>query len=352
MHRLLERQLRGFIKPDAPIPPELQKFLESVSTAYEQADSDRALVERSMEIASEELNERNQRLEAINAEVTTTENRLRATLESTADGILVVDDKYKVTNWNAKFLEMWGIPQALADMQSDEKLLAFALSQLKDPNAFVAKVKELYGNPEACSLDILELSDGRIFERYSQPQRLGSAYAGRVWSFRDITERRRAAEALERSKEAAEAASRAKSAFLANMSHEIRTPMTAILGFSDLLSDPNASAADRQDWINTIRRNGRHLVSIVNDILDISKIEAGQMKIEQISCSLPQLIDEFMEIMQERAAAKKLTLSVEKFAGVPNILFTDPTRLRQILINLGNNAIKFTETGSVKIVFP
>jgi PAS domain S-box-containing protein len=351
MHRLLERQLRGFLKPGEPVPPELQKFLSSVDTAYEQADSDRALVDRSMEIASQELNDRNQRLETINAEVTAAEHRLRATLESTADGILVVDDKGKVTNWNAKFLEMWRIPGTLVDQRSDDKLIEYVLAQLKDPTAFIAKVHELYGNPDAGSLDTLEFSDGRVFERYSQPQRIGNIYAGRVWSFRDITERRRAAEALERSKEAAEAANRAKSAFLANMSHEIRTPMTAILGFSDLLSDPQATAADRQEWVDTIRRNGTHLNSIINDILDISKIEAGQMSVELIPCSLPQLIDEFMEIMQERAAAKNLTLAVEKRDGVPEVLYTDPTRFRQIMINLVNNAIKFTEKGGVKIVF-
>ena len=117
---------------------------------------------------------------------------LNATLECTADGILVIDAQRNVASFNQKFLEMWRIPPAVAARQDDNELLQFAFDQLVDPDAFLAKVEDLYRNPHDCCWDELQLLDGRCFERYSQPQRLGAAITGRVWSFRDVTERRRA----------------------------------------------------------------------------------------------------------------------------------------------------------------
>ncbi len=298
-----------------------------------------------------ELFDQNQQLQAANAALSAANQWLRSTLECTADGILVVDINGKVISWNGKFLEMWRIPDELVKERNDEKLLKFVLAQLKDPASFIAKIQELYRDQKTISLDVLDFSDGRVFERYSQPHRIGNDCAGRVWSFRDITERRQAAAALEQARDAADAANRAKSRFLANMSHEIRTPMTAILGFADLLQDPHATPPNRGLWIETIRRNGTHLLAVINDILDVSKIEAGQMTIEQVSFEFQPTIDNLMQTMQERAAAKGLTLTVHRHVGVPDILHTDPTRFRQILFNLLSNAVKFTEEGGVKVVF-
>ena len=115
---------------------------------------------------------------------------LKATLEATTEGILVVDENGKIVNFNRKFTEMWRIPESVLQSRDDSKALAWVLDQLKDPERFIKKVKELYAQPDSKSYDWLEFKDGRIFERYSQPQKIGARTVGRVWSFRDVTDRR------------------------------------------------------------------------------------------------------------------------------------------------------------------
>jgi signal transduction histidine kinase/CheY-like chemotaxis protein len=143
---------------------------------------------------------------------------------------------------------------------------------------------------------------------------------------------------------------RAKSDFLANMSHEIRTPMTSIIGYADLLLEPTLSQADRSGHVETIRRNGSHLLQIINDILDLSKIEAGKMTVELLPCSLPQVVAEVASLMRVRAKEKGIAFEVIFHGPIPRSVQSDEMRLRQIVINLVGNAIKFTERGSVRIV--
>jgi signal transduction histidine kinase len=151
----------------------------------------------------------------------------------------------------------------------------------------------------------------------------------------------------------AEAANQAKSNFLANMSHEIRTPMTAILGFAGMLQDAvheKGAPPECADAVETIQRNGEYLLAIIDDVLDISKIEAGKMTVERIACSPRRLTDDVVELVSVRAESKGLDLDVEYVEPIPESILTDPTRLRQILINLIGNAIKFTSSGSVRII--
>ena len=161
-----------------------------------------------------------------------------------------------------------------------------------------------------------------------------------------VRERTLAAEQLA---QAAEAANQAKSLFLANMSHEIRTPLGAILGFADLLRDPSLSLEERYSYTDIITRNGRLLTQLVDDILDLSKIEAGRLLIETVPISLTNLLADIRLLMNFRAQEKGLTLKTTLGENVPPTIYSDPIRLRQILINVLGNAIKFTERGTVTL---
>ena len=158
---------------------------------------------------------------------------------------------------------------------------------------------------------------------------------------------------LKDEREKAEAATRAKSEFMANMSHEIRTPMTAILGYAEILRSKDylsQAPPEHIEAIEAIHRNGEFLLSIINDILDLSKIEAGKMTAERIECSPQPILADVASLMRVRADSKELDLSIEYAGPLPRTIRTDPVRLRQILINLVGNAIKFTETGGVRLV--
>ncbi len=160
-------------------------------------------------------------------------------------------------------------------------------------------------------------------------------------------------EQLELEKSKAEQASDAKSSFLANMSHEIRTPMTAILGFIDILAELETNgphSPERLDAIETIKRNGEYLIKLINDILDLSKIEAGKMEVEQIPCCPFELVENVQSLIRVRSDTKGLIFESEFIGSIPETIMTDPTRLRQVLINLLGNAIKFTKAGTVRLV--
>ncbi len=166
----------------------------------------------------------------------------------------------------------------------------------------------------------------------------------------ELASRHQVEEALQLAKELAETSSQAKSIFLANMSHEIRTPLTAIIGFAESLLESGQSMSERLDSIHTIIRNGRHLQALISDILDISKVEAGRLTVEQVSTDLFDLLKEIEATASSQASTKGLEFTINYMLPLPRTVYTDPTRLRQILLNLCNNAVKFTETGSVRLI--
>jgi PAS domain S-box-containing protein len=273
---------------------------------------------------------------------------LKATFESTEDGLLVVNSSGEIVQFNQKFIDMWRIPEEVLATGEDIDALEYAKSQLINPDSFLENVKHLYSVPEATSFDLLEFADGRFYERYSQPQKINGNSVGRVWSFRDITNQKKAEADLIAAKEKAEESDRLKTAFLHNVSHEIRTPMNAIIGFSTLLNDPELSEEDRHQYIDIIFQSGSQLLSIINDIVDIANVESGQARVNltefNLNSTLRSLNDQFSIYGKQNFVSIHLKTTL---SDVDSTIVTDNTKFIQILSNLINNAIKFTNHGQI-----
>jgi PAS domain S-box-containing protein len=275
---------------------------------------------------------------------------LKAQQEAALDGILVVNEHQQVVSYNRRFCELWRIPDTLPQTGDDPDLLSFVLSQLADPQAFLSRVEYLYRHPREVSRDEIRFKDGRVFDRYSAPVLSATGeYYGRIWYFRDITDRKRVEEELREAKEQAEAANRAKSEFLAHMSHELGTPLNSVLGYAQLLRSQSGFSASQVKALSVIQRSGEHLLGLIDEILDMAKIEAGTFELVANNFDLQRLLDSIALIMQSRAEAKGLAFELAKQPGIPALVASDERRLRQVLMNLLENAIKYTERGSVAL---
>jgi PAS domain S-box-containing protein len=198
---------------------------------------------------------------------------LVATLESTADGILVVDTAGKVISFNRSYLELWRIPEALIATRDDDLLLQFVLDQLLYPDEFLGKVRVLYKTPDASSMDELIFKDGRIFERYSQPQRIDNTIVGRVWSFRDITKRKHAEEERRRLEERLQRAEKmeALGTLAGGVAHDLNNVLGIVVGYAELLLDDLGESSSERSQAMEIFKGGQRAAAIVRDLLTLAR---------------------------------------------------------------------------------
>lgn len=278
------------------------------------------------------------------------EYRKLALIASRTDNAAIITDSNGRVEWvNDSFTRITGYTLSEAVGRTPGSLLQ---GPDTDPGE-KARIRACIARAEAFEAEVVNYAkDGRRYWVHISAQPIHDL-AGRLTNFialeRDISEQRRAAGVLLLAKENAEAASSAKTEFLANMSHELRTPLTSILGYSDLLIGDPRVPADLSAGAQTIRRSGEHLLGLVSDVMDISKIESGHMTTERVDCSPVAIVREVELLVRERAAARGLSLVVEFQPPIPARVFTDPTRLKQILINLVGNAVKFTTAGAVRV---
>jgi len=269
----------------------------------------------------------------------------RSLIESNIDALMTTDPAGTITDVNKQM-------EILTGCTRDELIGAPFKGCFTDPSRAEAGIKQVLSEKSVTDYELTARArDGKetvvsynATTFYDRNRKLQGVFA----AARDVTERKRFEQELQQAKATAESASRTKSDFLASMSHEIRTPMNAIMGIADLLSKTSLTS-EQDKYVEIFRRSGDNLLNLINDILDLSKVEASQLDLEHIGFSLSDHLEKVIEMVAPRAKEKGLSLTCHIAPGVENDLIGDPTRLRQVLLNLLGNAIKFTQSGCVSL---
>ena len=284
--------------------------------------------------------------------------RVRTAFDTLAEGLLVLDPAGRIVLANQAFVQVVGA-SAEALVGKRAALLPWTNQAHARVHAAETPWAEALKDARARHNVLMHLQTGdgtrRTFMVNCSPvPGAGGRPAGVLVSLDDVTELEQKEIELRLARDEAESANRAKSDFLANMSHEIRTPMNAILGFTELLrrgaaGQPGAAETQTRRYLDIIHNSGRHLLELINDILDLSKVESGRLEVERVRCPAHALVQEVVQVMKVKSDEKGVGLRVVFPAPLPETLLTDPARLRQIVTNLVGNAIKFTGEGGVTV---
>ncbi len=350
-HHLLERQLHrlALASRSAPTLEQWHRFLEQIDRTYAEADQDRYLLECSLSTSSHEMKELYETFKRTSeSQITAERDRYRSLVQTAPDMIfsLAVEDG-SIISLNPAFERLTG--------WSTEAWINKPFTSLSHPDDVPRAIANIHQVILGDTIPPFELriltksGENRSAEFIVTPHRDEKRVVRFILGIaRDITDRKRAEQDLRAAKEAAETASHTKSEFLANMSHEIRTPMNGFIGMTGLLLETPLNA-QQLDFVETIRSSGETLLTLINDILDFSKIESGKLELENHPFDLANCVSGSLDLVAAKAAEKGLRLHSEIEGGCPEILVGDVTRVRQILVNLLNNAVKFTAEGEVSV---
>lgn len=268
------------------------------------------------------------------------------------DGIMLVDEQHRVISYNLRFCEIWHLHDNNVEHQDDRDLMGSVLQDLEDPVAFKERVEYLYQHPLEASRDEVRFKDGRVFDRYSAPARSedGRLY-GRIWYFRDMTDRKRLEEELKAQNEELKELDRLKSSFVDSVSHELRTPLTSIKGYAEFLEDEIAGSlsADQHGFVAQIVAGASRLERLVDDLLDFARMEAGTFKLAVRDFDLRQMLVRVVESFRPQAMERMLTIETSVPPDSVRVS-ADPGRIEQVIMNLMSNALKFNSPNGHVIV--
>lgn len=333
----------GFLEPDLLTnnAPQIGMLTQAILLSFALADRVKQVQNQSLAWSRRALN--NMRL-------------YRSLFDNALEGVFQISLDRTFLTVNPAMATLFGFPSpkhmtasgidALVTCFSDERQRAFVIDQLKHRGS-VKGIEAVYlsrsGETRWATISLTT-----VYDRSGSPMHLeGTCIDSTERHQRQVAEKERENERME--KELARSSAAAKSQFLANMSHEIRTPLSAIIGYGEMLIDPDVSDAEKANSARTVVRSGRHLLDLVNDILDHSKIEAGKLQVERLPVGLADILDDIRHLFEPRAREKGLEFLINIQYPIPQTILSDPTRLRQIIINLCGNALKFTETGSIAL---
>ncbi len=346
MNALLTRQIRKFLPHVDPNAEAWRSFFQAVGSAYTELEQDREFLEHTLEVASDELTEANEKLRHESERRLASVSRYyEQTLELQQGMILCLDqtpDGFRYTLCRGQLLQRLGFA---SPSEIEGKYVRDAAGP--EQATLLNEAFQRVWKGENVSLSFATVDGIELFT-LMRPRIEHGTVREIIAACMEVTPLKDAERELRAAKERAEAADRAKSEFLSVMSHEIRTPLNGVLGFAEILTD-SPLTPEQQKWVATIRSSGESLLSLIEDILDFSQIEAGRLQLHAEPISLSTLLEAVLHVFRPRATAKQLTLTASFDPAVPAYIRIDSLRLRQILVNLVGNAVKFTPRGAITV---